>query len=216
MIKRPQTLTSVVLQEIERLILSGEIGPGEPINEKAFAERNSVSRGPIREACRKLEQAGLVTIIPNRGVFVRKLDAKDAVEICDIRAVLSGYAGRLLALSATRGQVADLTEMAEKMEEASEAGHIEGFYSLNSKFHQAIFDFAGNQRLQDMYLGINKELYLFRWRAMLVSPDLEQSNREHREILAALADHDADRAASMMENHAITVKNRIVGSGLGD
>ncbi len=51
---------------------------------------------------------------------------------------------------------------------------------------------------------------------MLVSPDLEQSNREHREILTALADHDADRAASMMENHAITVKNRIVGSGLGD
>ena len=216
MIERPQSLTHVVLQELERLILSGQIGPGEPINEKAFAERNSVSRGPIREACRKLEQAGLVTIIPNRGVFVRKLEAKDAIEICDVRAALSGYAGRILAESATRGQVADLTEMAEQMEEASDKGDIENFYSLNSKFHHAIFKFAGNERLRAMYLGINKELYLFRWRAMLVSPNLEQSNREHREILEALAAHDAARAATMMESHAITVKNRIVGSGLGD
>jgi DNA-binding GntR family transcriptional regulator len=216
MIERPQSLTSVVLQELERLILSGQIGPGEPINEKAFAERNSVSRGPIREACRKLEQAGLVTIIPNRGVFVRKLEAKDAIEICDVRAVLSGYAGRILAEKATRGQIADLTEMAEYMEAASEGSDIEGFYSLNSKFHQAIFEFAGNERLRAMYLGINKELYLFRWRAIVVSPNLEQSNREHREILGALADHDTVRAASMMESHAISVKNRIVGSGLGD
>ncbi len=216
MIERPQSLTHVVLQELERLILSGQIGPGEPINEKAFAERNSVSRGPIREACRKLEQAGLVTIIPNRGVFVRKLEAKDAIEICDVRAALSGYAGRILAGSATRGQVADLTEMAEQMEDASDKGDIEAFYSLNSKFHHAIFEFAGNERLREMYLGINKELYLFRWRAMLVSPNLEQSNREHREILEALAAHDAVRAASMMESHAISVKNRIVGSGLGN
>jgi DNA-binding GntR family transcriptional regulator len=216
MIERPQTLTSVVLQELEHLILSGEIGPGEPVNEKAFAERNSVSRGPIREACRKLEQAGLVTIIPNRGVFVRKLDAKDAIEICDVRAVLSGYAGRILAETATRGQIADLTEMAEQMEESSASGDIESFYATNSKFHRTIFEFAGNQRLRDMYTAINKELYLFRWRAMLVSPDFDQSNREHREILAALAEHNAPLAATMMESHAVSVKNRIVGSGLGD
>lgn len=216
MIQRPQSLTIVVLQELERLILSGEIGPGEPINEKAFAERNAVSRGPIREACRKLEQAGLVTIIPNRGVFVRKLATKDAIEICDIRAVLSGYAGRILAETATRGQIADLTEMAEQMDETAGTGNVKGFYALNSKFHHAIFEFAGNARLREMYLAINKELYLFRWRAMLVSPDLEQSNREHREILAALADHDSLRTATMMESHAISVKNRIVGSGLGD
>lgn len=216
MIERPQTLTSVVLQELERLILSGQMGPGEPVNEKAFAERNSVSRGPIREACRKLEQAGLVTIIPNRGVFVRKLEPKDAIEICDIRAVLSGFAGRILAETVTRGQIADLTEMAENMEAASASGDVEGFYSINSKFHHAIFEFAGNTRLREMYAAINKELFLFRWRAMLVSPDLEKSNKEHREILAALADHDSTRAASMMESHAISVKNRIIGSGLGD
>ncbi len=216
MIERPQSLTAVVLQELERQILSGNLGPGEPVNEKAFAERNSVSRGPIREACRKLEQAGLVTIIPNRGVFVRKLQAKDAIEICDIRAVLSGYAGRILAETVTRGQMADLTEMVERMETEAKLRNVEGFYEINSAFHQAIFDFADNQRLREMYAAINKELYLFRWRAMLVSPDLEKSNREHQEILTALAERDAARTAMMMERHAISVKNRIVASGLGE
>lgn len=216
MIERPQSLTAVVLQELERQILSGNLGPGEPVNEKAFAERNSVSRGPIREACRKLEQAGLVTIIPNRGVFVRKLQAKDAIEICDIRAVLSGYAGRILAETVTRGQMADLAEMVERMEKDAKLRNVEGFYAINSAFHQAIFDFADNQRLREMYAAINKELYLFRWRAMLVSPDLEKSNREHQEILKALAERDAARTAMMMERHAISVKNRIVASGLGE
>ena len=216
MIERPQSLTAVVLQELERQILSGNLGPGEPVNEKAFAERNSVSRGPIREACRKLEQAGLVTIIPNRGVFVRKLQAKDAIEICDIRAVLSGYAGRILAETVTRSQMADLTEMVERMEKDAKLRNVEGFYAINSAFHQAIFDFADNQRLREMYAAINKELYLFRWRAMLVSPDLEKSNREHQEILKALAERDAARTAMMMERHAISVKNRIVASGLGE
>jgi DNA-binding GntR family transcriptional regulator len=216
MIERPQSLTAVVLQELERQILSGNLGPGEPVNEKAFAERNSVSRGPIREACRKLEQAGLVTIIPNRGVFVRKLQAKDAIEICDIRAVLSGYAGRILAETVTRSQMADLTEMVERMGKEARLRNVEAFYAINSAFHQAIFDFADNQRLREMYAAINKELYLFRWRAMLVSPDLEKSNREHQEILKALAERDAARTAMMMERHAISVKNRIVASGLGE
>lgn len=216
MIERPQSLTAVVLQELERQILSGNLGPGEPVNEKAFAERNSVSRGPIREACRKLEQAGLVTIIPNRGVFVRKLQAKDAIEICDIRAVLSGYAGRILAETVNSSQMADLTEMVERMEKEAKLRNVEGFYSINSEFHQAIFDFADNQRLREMYAAINKELYLFRWRAMLVSPDLEKSNREHQEILKALSERDAARTAMMMERHAISVKNRIVASGLGE
>lgn len=216
MLKRPQSLTSIVLQELETQILSGRISPGEPINEKAFAERNSVSRGPIREACRRLEEAGLVTIIPNRGVFVRKLELDDAVEICDVRAMLSGYAGRILAEGISGDQLAELTGMAERMEQMAETGDVEDFYPLNSAFHATMFEFAGNRRLADMYAAISKELHLFRWRALLVSPNLQKSVREHREILSALEQHDADRAARTMERHTISVKNRIIGSGLGD
>ena len=216
MIQRPQSLTSVVLNELESLILSGQMGPGEPINEKAFAERSAVSRGPIREACRRLEQAGLVTIIPNRGVFVRKLEPKDAIEICDIRAVLSGFAGRILAACITPAQLAELSDMTARMEAVAQSGNAPAFFPINAEFHNAIFEFAGNKRLREMYAAISKELHLFRWRAMLVSPDLANSNQEHFAIIDALKNNDETAAAQMMESHAISVKNRIVASGLGD
>ena len=198
------------------MILSGELSPGEPINEKTLAERMSVSRGPIREACRRLEQAGLVEIIVNRGVFVRKLSPEDAAELCDIRAVLSGYAGRLLAQRVTAGQMAELTEAILRMEALAEDGDVGGFYSLNAAFHKTLFEFAGNARLARMYAALSKELHLFRWRALMISANLGKSVTEHREILAALETRNAARAAKAIEMHAISVKTRLIGSGLGD
>ena len=215
-IRRPPSLTSVVLEELERMILSGELSPGEPINEKALAERMSVSRGPIREACRRLEQAGLVEIIVNRGVFVRKLSPEDAAELCDIRAVLSGYAGRLLAKHVTADQMTELTEAVLRMEALAEKGDVGGFYTLNAAFHETLFEFAGNARLARMYAALSKELHLFRWRALMISANLGKSVTEHREILAALETRHAARAAKAMEMHAISVKTRLIGSGLGD
>jgi DNA-binding GntR family transcriptional regulator len=176
----------------------------------------SVSRGPIREACRRLEQAGLVEIFVNRGVFVRKLSPEDAAELCDIRAVLSGYAGRLLAQRVSDEQLAQLKQAVLRMEAHADEGDVGGFYPLNAEFHATLFKFAGNARLAKMYAAISKELNLFRWRALMISSNLGMSVTEHREILAALEDRDPGRAAEAMETHALSVKNRLLGSGLGD
>jgi DNA-binding GntR family transcriptional regulator len=77
------SLTSVVQQEIERAILEGEYEPGSKLIEAALAERLGVSRGPVREAFRMLEEAGLVRNEKNRGVFVRDIPIEEAVEIFD-------------------------------------------------------------------------------------------------------------------------------------
>jgi DNA-binding GntR family transcriptional regulator len=215
MIRRPQSLTTIILNELETLIMSGELSPGEPINEKAFAEKNAVSRGPIREACRRLEQAGLVEIIVNRGVFVRKVAPKDAADLCDIRAMLSGYAGKILAERITGEQAQTLTSQVERMEALAASGDLETFYPLNTEFHAAIFDFTGNERLGRMYEEISKELHLFRWRALVVDANLGKSLEEHREILEALIAHDPLRAAKAHEDHSLAVKKRLLGTGLG-
>lgn len=214
-IRRPDSLTNLVFDEIERLILSGELNPGEPINEKALAQRLSVSRGPVREACRRLEQAGLVDSVINRGVFVRKLTAVDAGELCDLRAVLSGYAGRALARRITDAQVAVLRDYVERMEEVAAGDDVQAFYPLNSKFHGMIFEFAANRRLQTLYDSLSKELHLFRWRALLFNRDFTTSLAEHRIILDAFVQRDADVASQALESHAWSVKNRLLGSGLG-
>src|SRR5918994_8176 len=78
---RENSLTGVVRQEVETLILSGELPAGSRVNENAVALRLGVSRGPVREACRALAEMGLLDLIPNRGVFVRRMDRHDVEEV---------------------------------------------------------------------------------------------------------------------------------------
>ena len=102
---KKRSLSDLVFEEIERLILDGVLKPGEPVNEKAFSDHNGLSRAPIREACRKLEQAGLVEIVVNRGVFVKRISRRTAAELCDIRLVLATHAARLAAERINEGQL---------------------------------------------------------------------------------------------------------------
>ena len=99
------SLTSVVQQEIERRILQGELAPGAKLNEAALAEALGVSRGPVREAFRMLEEAGLVRQEKNRGVFVRSIPLDEAMEIFDLRAMMDESAGRRLAVAITPEQL---------------------------------------------------------------------------------------------------------------
>ncbi len=96
------SLSSVVQSELERMILSGELPPGEKLTEVALATRLGVSRGPLREAFRMLEEAGLVRTEKNRGVFVRDLPVEEAIEIFDLRAAMDELVGRRLAAASRR------------------------------------------------------------------------------------------------------------------
>ncbi|MBL6928476.1 MAG: FCD domain-containing protein [Rhodospirillales bacterium] len=211
-ILRTQSLTTIVLEELERMILSGELKPGERINEKALAEQQSVSRGPIREACRRLEQAGLVEIVVNRGVFVRKLKAGDAADICDIKAALSALIGRALALSITDEQLETLRGMVARMEDLAARGDVATYYPINVEFHNVMLGFTGNDRLIEMCTGVDKELYLFKRKSMDVGPGLDRSVAEHRVVIEALESRDEHAAGEIMWQHAITGKLRLLGA----
>lgn len=211
-ILRTHSLTTIVLQELERMILSGELEPGERINEKALAASQLVSRGPIREACRRLEQAGLVEIVVNRGVFVRKLKPKDAADLCDIRASLSALAGRILAATVTADQLAALKDMVERMERQAAAGDVESYYPLNVEFHDTLLRLSGNERLAAMCAAIDKELYLFRRRSLHVGLGLDRSVAEHRRMIAALEAGDVQAAGRVFEEHANSGKERLLGA----
>ena len=91
-------LQAMVRDRIEHMILSGELKAGEHLNENALAAELNVSRGPIREATRSLADAGLLTIMRNRGAFVREISLEDVLHVYDVRAGLASVAGRLAAL----------------------------------------------------------------------------------------------------------------------
>jgi DNA-binding GntR family transcriptional regulator len=208
-IRREESLTSIIRREIERMIDERELNPGDWINEAMLASRLKVSRGPVREACRGLEQNGLLQVVVNRGVFVRKIELKDAAELYDLRAALFALAGRMLASKVTRTQVAVLRKLVDAMDRAaSDEGDLDKYYPLNLQFHRKLCEFAGNARLLATYLSLVRELHLFRRRALEPAGRMADSNGEHRRILDAIAAHDAEGASRLMEAHVLASKGR--------
>lgn len=209
--ERKQTsLPSIVRDEIGRMIEAGELLPGAWVNEAELAASLGVSRGVVREACRGLEQHGLLHFVVNRGAFVREIGPEEVSDIYDIRAALFGLAGRTLAPKLDSAGSTALKEIVEAMNAAAEEGNLDAYYPLNLNFHRLIFDLAGNQRLLTIYLGCVRELHLFRRNALVIPNRMMESNREHTEIFAALSRGDAETAGRLMEAHVLRAKSLVL------
>jgi phosphonate utilization transcriptional regulator len=206
------SLTSAVQAEIERLILAGDLAPGAKLTEAMLADRLGVSRGPIREAFRILEEAGLVRLEKNRGVFVRSIPLQEAMEIYDLRAMVDESAGRALAERITPDQLKQLRTMVEQMERLVKDGHdtsaSDDYHALNLAFHDCIVDFVGNRKLIDLYRRLVKELSLFRRANLADGQQIPVSVQEHRAILKAIAAGDGDGAARALRAHVLESKER--------
>jgi DNA-binding GntR family transcriptional regulator len=206
--RRAETLCSLVAEELERMIIRGELQAGDRINESALAQMLSISRGPIREACRSLEKSNLVRVVTNRGVFVKEMSVAQAAEIYDVRAHLFGLAGRLAASRISLRDVAELRAMVVEMEEAKD---IDTYYPLNVAFHARLVELSGNNRVAELYNGLSKELHLFRRRGLLLRGDsMALSNQEHVRIIEALRDHSCELSERTMTDHILAGKMRLL------
>jgi phosphonate utilization transcriptional regulator len=204
------SLTTLVRRELERRILSGELEPGAKLNEEGIAGNLNVSRGPVREAFRALESAGLVRTEKNRGVFVRQVSVEDADEIYEVRAGLDELIGRLLAVRVQPAQLAELRELLKKMQKAARERSVEDYYPLNVKFHDLLAQFTGNRTLLAHYRRLVNELHLYRRETLARGADsFPISTREHSAIVEALARRDPDRAGKLMYEHAMESRDRL-------
>lgn len=192
------------------MIVSGDLSPGERINENQLAARFGVSRGPIREAVRALEGSGLVTAVRNRGVFVRRLSVREVRDVYDVRAALFGLAGRLLAERVSDAEIARMEGLVAEMEDASRRRDFDSYYPLNLSFHEFIVDAAGNATLAGQYRALVKKLLLFRARSLVQGGGLSVSNREHREMLAAVSARDPSWAHEAHWRHVSAAKDRLL------
>ena len=205
---RANSLASAAHQEIERMILDGEIALGAKLTEAWLSERLGVSRGPIREAFRKLEEAGLVRQEKNRGVFVRDIPLAEALEIFDLRAVMDELVGRRLAESITPAQLKALRAAVERMEQAAKSADVDGYHLLNLQFHDALVEYAGNRKLALVYRKLVKELALFRRRNLAEPTSLQHSVTEHRAIVRAIAAGNPELAGRAMYEHVMESRER--------
>jgi phosphonate utilization transcriptional regulator len=207
---RQESLTSLVQREIERRIVAGELTPGSKLNEADLANAMGISRGPVREAFRALEQAGLVQTEKNRGVFVRQVSLEEAVEIYEVRAALEAQIGRLAAKRITPGQLERLRGIVKRMHAVGRRRDADAYFPLNIEFHEALAEAAGNRALAANYRRVVNELNLYRREAIRRNVEvIPVSTREHEAIIDAVAKGDAQRAERLLYQHVIDSRERL-------
>ena len=208
------SLTTVVQQEIERAILVGDYVPGSKLNEAALAEKMGVSRGPVREAFRMLDEAGLVRTEKNRGVFVRAIPVDEALEIFDLRAAMDDWVGKRLAACITDEQIKEIKALVAEMEKAVKAQDARQYHVLNLRFHDRMVEMVGNRKLTDTYRRLIKELSLFRRQNLADVVLMRTFLNEHKQIVKAIASRDAQAAGQAMFDHVMQSKQRTIENDL--
>jgi DNA-binding GntR family transcriptional regulator len=193
-----KSLPSVVRDEILRFILHGTYSPGSKLGEEELAGILGVSRGPIREAFRSLEEAGLVHLSKNRGAFVRQLSVEEARELYVVRRGVDEMVGRLLAPQITGQQVAELRQMVEDMESSFAAQNIREYFPRDMAFHDRIAQMLDNSKLLEIYRRIVNEMHLVRLQSIQRAGGLLVSNLEHRAIVDALETRNQEATAQAM------------------
>ena len=207
---RTESSVPPVQRELERMIAVRELKGGDRINESALAIKLGISRGPIREACRTLEQTGLLKSEINRGFFVREISMKEALDIYDLRAQLAVMAGRLAAALITPAQLEEMDAFVERMEAAAVANDFGAYYPLNVEFHTRLVAIADNHKLSQFWPALESALHLYRTRSFILPGSLRASNYDHRAIVAALRAGDAEGAGRLLAEHILKGKARLL------
>ena len=194
------TTAAAAYAAIRDRILSGDIAPGDRLRETALGDELGLSRTPVREAMRRLEQDGLLEHVPHRGVVVRSLDAQQITELYLIREILEGTAARLAAQHASDAEIAALREMlgerpSPQVDAAAEASR------RNAVFHRAIRNAAHNRFLISAMQGVEGSLALLGPTTLGLPGRAEAAALEHAAILDAIASRDMGAAETAARAH---------------
>ena len=206
------TLSDRLSEALITAVVRGEIPPGGKINEPLLARRFQVSRGPLREAIRRLEGLHLVTRIPHAGARVVTLDAAQVREIYEMREALEGLAARLAARNMTTDGIAELKTLLDAHERQIDAAGGNEYYQREGDFdiHYRIIRGSGNGRLTNFLCGEFYHLIrMFRYRSSLVASRPQRALAEHRAITEAIEHHDEELAEMLMRRHIASARQSI-------
>jgi DNA-binding GntR family transcriptional regulator len=208
-----QSLRGRVLQQIRDGILSGKYATGDELREITVGKELGVSRTPVREALRQLELEGLVEIIPNKGARVNGITSKDVKDIYMIRSYLEGLAARWATENITEEELNELEEIVLLSEFNLRKEQQDQMVLLDGRFHALIYK-ASNSRMLDHVL-VDFHRYVKHARASSVAEKdrAKKSVREHKAILEAIRDHDADLAEQLANEHILRVMENLRRQG---
>jgi DNA-binding GntR family transcriptional regulator len=196
--KKEELLSEKVYREIHNMIALHRFEPGLRVNLEKVAREIGVSRTPVREAIRRLEQEGIVKTIPNRGVFMLENPLERAIEMEEARCALDKLAGRLAAIRITKRIVGQLSRCLDKQLQAIELGDLALYSSSDFQFHRLIYEASCNVYLKELFELIMLQMLPARLEIVPILPSLYVG---HQEILEALKERDPDGAEAASARH---------------
>ncbi len=208
-------LRDVVFNTLREAILKGDLKPGERLMELQLASKLGVSRTPIREAIRMLEQEGLAVTIPRRGAEVARMTEKDMEDVLQIREVLDKLAVQIACDKMTEQQLVNLTLAMKNFENAIQAENLKKIIDYDVEFHDIIYEATDNPKLVTLLSNLREQIYRYRVEYLKGKENYPMLIEEHEEIVNALKQKNKERVAEAMQTHirnqAEAVKNIICG-----
>jgi DNA-binding GntR family transcriptional regulator len=195
-----------VYQALKEMIIIQEIPPGEKLDEDSLARQLGVSRTPIRESLCRLENEGIVKIIPRRGAFIVRHSKESIDEILSVREVLEGLSAREAANHITDATLEVLESLSEKFSESNVRLLSKEYLQADVKFHKTIIEVSKNEWLISLMSILNDHIQMLRLRTVTFQGRPEQSLSEHRKIIEALKARDPLLAESLMREHIKNVR----------
>ena len=206
-------LREIVYEELKRQILVGEIAPGTRMMEVDLADVMGVSRTPVREAIRKLEKEGLVTIEPRKGAYASNISIKDMVDVLEVRQGLEAMAASIASGKITEKQKTELLSVVEKYKAAVESENIEEIIKYDEAFHSLIISISGNKTLMQVFSTVQELALRFRYIYYEDFKRYENMPKEHQLIEEAIMSGNAESARIAAGEHVAKLKDFILSEG---
>lgn len=213
-IQNHRPLREMVYEELKMQILTGAIVPGTRMMEVELADEMGVSRTPIREAIRKLEKEGLVTIEPRRGAYASQISTEDMVEILEVRQNMEGLAAFFAASRMKPEQLTALKDVSQKYNEAVSEENMENMIKYDTRFHRIIVESCNNKVLVQMIEQLQELVLRFRYIYYDNFRRAENMPEEHKAILDAIEQGNADAARDAADIHIDRLKELVIHDGV--
>lgn len=207
---KSNSLSVSVFEELEEGILNGEIEPDENLTEMKLSLDLGVSRTPIREALRMLEQKRLVEITPNKGAVVLGINEKDLNDIYTIRMNIEGLGTRWATANITEEGIKELKKIVELQEFYMMKDSLEEINDLDAQFHDKIYEYSNSRTLEYILSDLHHLIKHYRKISFNEKGRTENAVYEHREILEAIISGDVDSAEKLTIKHITNAKENLL------
>jgi DNA-binding GntR family transcriptional regulator len=199
--ERPESIAALAKRLIRTQIVTGELDGPNIYSVPALAAALGVSATPVREAMLELAMEGLVEAVPNRGFRIAEVSKHDLEEIFELRSMLEVPAAGKIAATATAESMAPCLVLAGQIEEFARTNEVARFLDADRQFHHEFLSVLGNRRLVEIVERLRNQVRLYAIPALAAGGQLEDSAREHAQLIDAVLRHDSAAAVEVMRRH---------------